>query len=132
MIRTGSRQKSQDFENRLIDFALRMKTLLNALPDDIFTKNLKNQITRSVTSPAFNYGEVQGAETKRDFIHKMGICLKELRETYVGIKFIERGNYEVNKAQLSELETENHELISIFVTSINTARRNSINPKRKA
>ena len=84
----------------------------------------RNQLYRSSTSPAFNYGEAQSAETRRDFIHKMKISLKELRETMVGLKFIDRGNYKPDVAQLKALLIETNELISIFVVSIQTAERN--------
>jgi four helix bundle protein len=123
---SASRCKSQELENRLIDFALRVSVLLTLLPNDEFSRNLKSQISRSATSPAFNYGEAQSAESKKDFIHKMGICLKELRETNVGIKFIERGNINFSKDGLEKIKQENNALISIFVKSINTAKRNII------
>jgi four helix bundle protein len=126
MLMNDPRARSNDLENRLIDFAILVRNLLNLLPKDEFSKNLKSQIIRSATSPAFNYGEAQSAESKKDFIHKMGICLKELRETFVGLKFLER--YDVNRSALSKVKQENNELISIFVKSINTARKNSMTP----
>ena len=119
-----SAYKRVELENRLIDFALNIKYLLKYIPNDEFSRNLKNQLYRSSTSPAFNYGEAQSAETRRDFIHKMKISLKELRETMVGLKFIERGNYKPNVTQLKALLIETNELISIFVVSIQTAERN--------
>ncbi len=110
----------------MIDFAILVRNLLNLLPTDEFSRNLKGQLIRSSTSPAFNYGEVQSAESKKDFIHKMGICLKELRETHVGLKFLERYDHIISRSTLSKAKQENDELISIFVKSINTARRNSM------
>ena len=118
------RINSVQLENRLVDFALRVRTLLTLLPRDEFSNNLKYQISRSVTSPAFNYGEAQSAESKKDFIHKMGICLKELRETNVGLLFIERGDFNLSPRIIQSLRQENNELISIFVKSINTAKHN--------
>jgi four helix bundle protein len=123
---TETRSRSIDLENRLIDFAMMVRKLLNQLPIDKFSQNLQSQLIRSSTSSAFNYGEVQSAESKKDFIHKMGICLKELRETNIGLKFIERSDYPVSNTILSEVKRENNELISIFVKSINTARLNSM------
>lgn len=116
--------KRVELENRLIDFAINLRDILTSLPNKEFEKNLKFQMSKSSTSPAFNYGEAQSAETRKDFIHKMRICLKELREIKVGIKFIERGNYSVAPERLSKLFIENNELISIFVRSIQTAEKN--------
>ncbi|WP_369618645.1 four helix bundle protein [Flavobacterium sp. CFS9] len=83
------------------------------------------QITRSSTSPALNYGEAQSAESKKDFVHKMGICLKELRETYVCLKIIEKANLSTDLENLTKAKTEVNELISIFVTSIKTSKNSS-------
>ncbi len=82
-------------EDRLVDFGLAINELTKHLPKDYFGNNLTGQIIRSSTSPAFNYGEAQSAESRKDFIHKMKICLKELRETLVGLKFTKRGNFDV-------------------------------------
>jgi len=79
---------------------------------------------RSGTSPALNYGEAQAAESRADFIHKMRICLKELRETFVCLKIIQRKEYFKEK-QLEPLINENRELVSIFVRSIQTAKKNN-------
>ena len=99
-----SRQKRMELENRLIDFALGVRELIIHLPNDEFSKNLKHQLARSATSPAFNYGEAQSGESKKDFIHKMGIFLKELRETFVGLKFIERSNQNSSFLKLDEIK----------------------------
>jgi four helix bundle protein len=69
-----------DLEDRLIEFAVRIIDLAEALPGTVASKNLGSQIVRSGTSPALNYAEAQSAESKNDFVHKMKICLKELRE----------------------------------------------------
>ncbi len=116
--------KRVNLENRLIDFALGVRDLIKVLSHDEFTSNLKDQISRSSTSVALNYGEAQGAESRRDFIHKIQICLKELRETMVGLKFVVRGNYNVPAELINNLTKENNELISIFMKRIETARKN--------
>jgi four helix bundle protein len=72
-----------DLEERLIEFAVRIIDTAEALPKTMASKNLGSQIVRSGTSPALNYAEAQSAESKADFVHKMKICLKELRETFV-------------------------------------------------
>ena len=116
-------------ENRLIEFALNIKAVLQYMPNDEWTRNLKGQLSRSSTSPAFNYGEAQSAESQNDFIHKMSICLKELREIFVGLKFIKNGNFGVSADLLNSLIRENTELISIFAKSVQTAKSNA-NRKR--
>ena len=113
-----------DLEERLIEFAVRIIDLAEALPRTVASKNLGSQIVRSGTSPALNYAEAQSAESKNDFVHKMKICLKELRETLVCLKIIMlKGYFKENK--LAALLQENSELISIFVKSIQTAKNNA-------
>jgi four helix bundle protein len=114
-----------DLEDRLIEFAVRIIDLAEALPGTVASKNLSSQIVRSGTSPALNYAEAQSAESKNDFVHKMKICLKELRETLVCLKIILlKGYFKENK--LAALLKENSELISIFVKSIQTAKNNGL------
>ena len=76
-----SQQKADDLEARLVDFAVRIIKLSNSLPKTPAGKHVANQILRSGTSPAANYGEARAAESNADFIHKLGIVLKELNET---------------------------------------------------
>jgi four helix bundle protein len=112
-----------DLEDRLIRFGAAVCRLAERLPTTPVGRQVTLQIVRSGTSPFANYGEVQGAESRRDFIHKLGICLKELRETRAWLKFM-------NEMQLSaetDLGTVMHEceqLLAIVATSIGTARRN--------
>ena len=115
--------KSELLEDRLIDFALMVNTLLEKLPKSYLGQNLISQITRSCTSPALNYGEAQSASSTKDYIHKMRISLKELRETHVGIKIIERGNLVNDKELIASTKKEASELIAIFISSINTANK---------
>ena len=112
-----------DLEDRLIDFAARCIKVAGALSGDKAGQHLMGQLTRSGTSPALNYGEAQGAESRKDFIHKMKICLKELRETVVCLKIIVRTEL-LGVEKLEPLITEANELILIFVTSIGTAKKN--------
>lgn len=118
-----------DLEERLIDFAAKIILFTNQIEKSYAGNHLLGQITRSSTSPALNYGEAQSAESKRDFIHKMGICLKELRETLNCLKIIERAKLTSNINELIEAKTEANELISIFVSSIKTAKSNTENKK---
>ncbi len=70
-----------------------------------------------------NYGEAQSAESRKDFIHKMQISLKELRETYVNLKIIEKAKLNNRTDIIRVLISENNELISIFVKSVETSKK---------
>src|SRR5689334_23527761 len=82
--------KADELEERLIDFAVRIIKLSARLPDTPAGKHISGQILRSGTSPAPNYGEARGAESHADFVHKLGIVLKELNETSIWLRIIER------------------------------------------
>jgi four helix bundle protein len=113
-----------ELENRLIDFAAMIINEATNFEKNYAGNHLAGQIIRSGTSPALNYGEAQSAESTKDFIHKMGICLKELRESLVCLKIIEKANLTSNLIRLSLSKKEANELISIFVSSIKTAKAN--------
>jgi len=112
-----------DLEDRLIDFSVRVIAVVESMPDSRAGKHIASQLERSGTSPAPNYGEAQSAESRKDFIHKMKIALKELRETMIWLKIIERKPL-CPPERLGPIITECNELISIFVTSIKTAESN--------
>ena len=113
-----------DLEERLIIFAVSICTIAERLPSNRVGNHVAGQLIRCGTSPAPNYGEAQGAESRKDFIHKMKVCLKELRETHVWLKFIKRMKpYESDDLEMAL--KEGNELISIFVKSILTAQRNT-------
>ncbi len=114
----------KDLEERLINFAVSIIDLTNEMPDRKAANHLSGQIIRSGTSPALNCGEAQSAESRKDFVHKIKIVLKELRETCIGLKIIERARLYKNREKVDKLLLENNELISIFVKSIETAQKN--------
>ena len=119
--KTKRKMTPQELEERLIEFASRIIDLVEALPKrSAAAKHLGGQILRSGTSPALNYGEVQATESRDDFVHKMKICLKELRETLVCLKLIKRRKW-FPDSKLEPLLNENNELVSIFVASLKTA-----------
>ncbi|MEI6408848.1 MAG: four helix bundle protein [Bacteroidota bacterium] len=122
--------KAIELETRLIEFASRVIDMAEKMPKTFAAKHIGSQIIRSATSPALNYGEAQGAESKEDFVHKMKICLKELRETLICLKLIEQRGW-FAQGKLSGLIKENNELVSIFVASAKTATKNpSISPPK--
>jgi four helix bundle protein len=110
-----------DLEERLIDFSVLVIAIVENLPSTRTGNHLGSQLLRSGTSPALNYGEAQSAESKRDFIHKLGIVLKELRETLICLKILKRILYLNEETVL----TECNELIAIFNKSLATARSNT-------
>ena len=118
-----SKDNKFDLEDRLVDFAARCIKVSDALPSSMAGQHLAGQLCRSGTSPALNYGEAQGAESRKDFVHKMSVSLKELRETLICLKIVEKAEM-VALEKLQPLADEADELISIFVTSIKTAKRN--------
>jgi four helix bundle protein len=118
-------KRTFDLEERLIDFAVRIIRIAESLPKTKVGKHVSGQIIRCGTSPAPNYGEAQSAESRPDFIHKMKVALKELRETRVWLLIIVRAKLINPASKLDSLINENNELISIFVTSIETARKKS-------
>jgi len=113
-----------DLQDRLIDFAVRIIKVAESLPNTKIGNHVKGQIVRSGTSPAPNYGEAQSAESRSDFIHKLKIGLKELRETKVWLLIIIRADLIQPDNKLNPLIKENDELISIIFRSIETARKN--------
>lgn len=116
--------KRKELEERLIDFAVLIIKLSESNKKNYAGNHLSGQMIRSGTSAPLNYGEAQSAESKRDFLHKMQIVLKELRETYVCLKIINRAELNTNTQKLEYALKENNELISIFVKSVQTAKSN--------
>ena len=120
-------QSNTTLQDRFIDFSVQIINLSEQLPPTKAGLHISGQILRSGTSPAPNYAEAQSAESVDDFIHKMKIALKELRETEVWLKVIQRANLVKSNETTSPILQENNELISILVASVNTARRNKAN-----
>ena len=112
-----------DLEDRLVDYASLVVELTEALPSTRAGNHFAGQLLRSGTAAAPNYGEAQAAESRRDFVHKLGICLKELRESRIWLRIVQRRT--LLKASVVEpVLRETEELIRIFKTSIATAKRN--------
>ena len=110
-----------DLEERLIDFVLLLDEITEQLPSTRLANHLAGQMVRSSTSPALNYGEAQSAESQKDFVHKMQIILKELRETKICLKIIIRKKF-VSSEIIKHVLIENEELVAIFAQSVKTAK----------
>jgi four helix bundle protein len=113
-----------DLEDRLVKFSVMIISLAESLEDSYAGKYVAGQIIRSGISPALNYGEAKSAESPNDFVHKMKVALKELRETYISLLIIQAKPLTANKELLLNCLKEGNELISIFVKSIQTATTN--------
>ena len=117
-------RRARDLEDRLVALAARNCRLAAGLPSSDIGRHVAAQLTRCCTSPAANYAEARCSESRRDFVHKMKLCLKELRETMVWLKLLMTlGIADPSAVEKAYQETD--ELIAIFVTSIATARRNA-------
>jgi len=117
-----------DLEERLIDFAVDISELIEKYPDSRIGNYIAGQLVRSGCSPALNYGEAQAAESRNDFIHKMKIILKELRESLISLKITERRSL-IDITRVAKAKDECNQLIAIFVKSIETAKKNNITGK---
>jgi four helix bundle protein len=119
-----SQSRADELEERLIDFSVRIVKLSSRLPKTPAGRHIAGQILRSGTSPAPNYGEARGAESRNDFVHKLRIVLKELNETSIWLRVIERSKL-IRKELLEDIIAENSELCRIFTASLKTARNNA-------
>lgn len=113
-----------DLDDRLIEFASSAIDIAESLPKSFAGNHLAGQLVRSATAPLLQYGEAQCAESRQDFIHKMKVASKELRETYNCLRLIHRKNW-IAENKLLPCINENNQLISIFIKSIETAKTNS-------
>jgi four helix bundle protein len=114
---------AESLEERLVAFAAAVCALARRPAKDFAAAHIVRQLIRSATSAAANYAEARSSPTPRDFLHKLHICLKELRESHVWLKISQR--HEPAGENWPGLTSECNELISIFVTSVRSARRRS-------
>ncbi len=115
--------KPDDLSARLLELAVRVGRVVDALPETRLGRHIAGQLVRSGTSPAPNYEEACAAESRRDFIHKVRIALKELRETRCWIQLIMRSEL-LPEARMVEIANETDELCRILGQSLVTARKN--------
>ena len=112
-----------NLQERLVTFSALIISNTSILKNGFATEHLMKQLIRSATSSALNYGEAQAAESKRDFIHKMKICLKELRESQVNLQILEKSNLVIDKETFQSIIKESNELVAIFTSSIKTTNQ---------
>ena len=121
---TGKTEKQvYDMEERLLEYSVRVIGIVELLPNTRKGNHVAGQLLRCGTSPYPNHGEAQAAESSKDFVHKLRISLKELREAHRWLKLIRRVPLIENDELLEGVLQETEELIRIFVTSIRTAEK---------
>ncbi len=118
-----SNERKYDLEDRLIDFTIKCSEIVEMLVPSKLGNHIGGQLTRSSSSCALNYGEAQAAESPNDFIHKLKIVLKELRESRICLKIIIKKPLLVDE-KIGFSLSESNELIAIFLKSIDTAKKN--------
>jgi four helix bundle protein len=123
-----SKQNKFDLEDRLVDFACMCLEVCDLLPNTKTGQNLEYQLSKSSTASALVYGEAQAAESRADFIHKMKVVLKEIRESRVNLKIIKRKPVIVND-KVDKAFSEANELMAIFLKSVETAKQNKMAAK---
>ena len=117
-------QPKYDLEERLLEFTANIVRLADSLPNTKAGNHIAGQLLRCGTSPLANHGEVEAAESRKDFLHKLRICLKELRETWRWLRLI--GRLDLSQGgQLRAALTEVEELIRIFAASVRTTEKNA-------
>jgi four helix bundle protein len=128
----GSGQNRKfNLEERLLEFASAIIDLSEKLPNSRAGNHVAGQIMRSGTAPYPTHGEAEDAESRDDFIHKLKLCLKELRETRRWARLIQRKGWAKNETTQIFILSEADELIRIFFSSIQTAKRNLLAERRK-
>ena len=116
--------KGDDLQERLIDFAVTIIKLCSKLPKNQVGSHITGQLLRSGTSPAPNYAEARGAESKKDFLHKLRIASKELNETCVWLTILEKSQLHSIK-DIKPVADECEELSKIIGASIQTVKKNN-------
>ena len=115
--------RQYDLEERLLEFGARILALSRLLSADYAERHIGNQLLRSGTAPLSHHGEAQAAESPTDFIHKLRLALKDLRETQSWLKLIIRAGLAQKNGDSAPLLDETDQLVRIFVTSIATAEK---------
>ena len=117
-------RRDYNLEDRFVDYTCRMIDVVEALPGSRAGNYIAAQLVRSCHSPAFNYGEAQATESRMDFVHKMGVVLKELKECRIALKIVRKKGMILPLSKSNNIYKETEELIAIIAKSIVTAKKN--------
>lgn len=118
------KEPKYDLEERLLEFSVRIIRVTESMKRSRAANHIADQLLRSGTSPYGNHGEAEGAESRDDFIHKLKVCYKELRESRRWLRLVQRAELIAKPALLASLISEADELVRIFASSIRTALKN--------
>lgn len=127
----NGKSRKFDLEDGLLDFTSAVIDLSESLPATRAGNHVAGQVLRSGTSPYPNHGEAEAAESRDDFVHKLKVCLKELRKTRRWARLTKRKARVKNETTLLFIPGESEELIRIFHSSIQTTKRNAQPGTRK-
>jgi four helix bundle protein len=119
-------ERKYDLEDRLIEYAAAVIQLTEVMPNTRAANHVGGQLLRPCTSPLFNHGEAQAAKSPNDFVHKMKICLKELRESQRAVRLVQKVQLIADVTRVEPLFRETEELIRIFFASHRTAQTNKL------
>ncbi len=123
MNRSNRSAKIYDLQDRLIDLSVRVSEICDGLPPTRVGKHVAGQLVRCGTAPGPLYAEACAAESRKDFVHKLGLCLKELRETMTWLRYVRR--LEIgDQSAVDDVIEETDRALAIIFTSVRTARRN--------
>jgi four helix bundle protein len=122
----GNGPRRYDLDDRLLEYSASVVRVVESMAKTKAGNHVGGQLLRSGTSPYFNHGEAEAAESPRDFVHKMGVCLKELRETKRALKLTRKVPLVESPTAVDPLLAETEELIKIFFVSIRTAKKNVV------
>jgi len=129
-VQRSANDRTYDLEERLLEYAAQVIRLVERVPRTQAGSHVAGQLLRSATSPLSNHGEAQAAESVEDFIHKLSIGLKELKESRRWLRLIIRVPLLKPESQVEPVLAETEELIRIFSASIRTAQKRKLNGKR--
>ncbi len=118
-------RKGDDIALRLRLFAVRVLKVVNALPADLAGKHVARQLIRSATGGGANYEEARGGESRADFVHKVSVARKEMREALYWLSLVHEAEL-IEDGDLSAIIREADELVAILTSSVNTAKRNRV------
>ena len=116
--------KKSELENRLVKFSVSIIGMTKEMDGCFESQHLGKQIIRSGTACALLYGEAQGAISRKDFIHKISLVLRELRETQMNLMIIQDSKLLADQELMIKIKDENSQLVRIFMRTLMTAKEN--------
>jgi len=117
-------EERRNLNDRLLEYGARIIKLVESLPKTLVGRRIGDQLLRSGTSVGANYEEAQAAESREDFVHKLQIALKELRESNYWLRLLVRAS-KVTPEKMASLLDESNQLRAILSKAVATAKGKS-------